>query len=135
MSNETENPHLTAAAGWRTPSSAVHELLASAEGQEIHIPELTVARSHRWGDAALQVPSKRVATPERDPRGRWEYGIDVAEYDDGNTGPEIVSSDSHWERSPFLSDEEARSSHWYEEGRRIVKRWVPAPSPWIEVEE
>lgn len=82
----------------------------------------------KFGEVAI--PTRPVKPrPERDPRGHWEFGADITDYSEGDTETEIMSSGSAWHDEPYLTAEEA-ARDWPE--GRIVKRWVPAPSPWQE---
>jgi len=60
--------------------------------------------------------------------GRWEYAIDLTEV--GDEHRELATTESLYDPRPFLSIEEVRESAFYEPGRRVYRRWVPAPTEW-----
>ena len=123
---DDEAPRLTATAGWMAPSDQVAFLLENDD--ELHIPEVSVLRGGpRWGEASVAT-TPRPAPEPADPRGHWEYGVDVSE--DGEE-PEIVSGEGSYygEFTRFRSAQEAYDYG----GGTVYKRWVPAPGPWDEV--
>ncbi|QHB37221.1 hypothetical protein QDA03_gp20 [Microbacterium phage Terij] len=75
---------------------------------------------------ALRERSERLnADPGPTPRGRWAYGADLTE--PGDTEPEIASTRGAWSSETYDSLEEA-TDDWPD--RPIVRRWIPAPTPW-----
>lgn len=139
----TEDEHgvsLIAAAGWVSPNSVVADFL-KGEMQHLSIPEIKVTRgpippfipdpNAKCEPEVAVAPQKRLHYGT----GHWEYGIDVADYDDGDTEPEIVSSEFMFEHSPFLSIGDVLESDHYAEGRKVYKRWVPDRGPWKDAEK
>lgn len=118
---------LTAKGGWCAPSDEIFFVDSEiAEQMGLSIPEVQIARGGiDWGETPL-VDRKPPVVVERDPSGRWQYGVDVADYEDGDTEPEIVYSEYGDE---FRSAQEAYDYG----GGKVYKRWVPAPGPWDEV--
>lgn len=119
------NPDTTlrAAAGWRTPSDLAYPFI---ENVEAPIPEIKVSRGGpRWGDPAIAARPK-IERPPFDPRGHWEFAVDIAE--EGEE-PDIMSSGSAWHWEPYLTEEEARSE--WPEGK-LLRRWVPARGEWTD---
>lgn len=113
--------------GWCAPSEIMYEIEREvAENMGLEIPEVQVTRGGPvYGDPNI-TPRQRPVAPERDPRGYWQYGVDVADYDNGDTEPDIVYSE-YGER--FESAQEAYDYG----GGKVYKRWVPAPGAWDEV--
>lgn len=138
----TEDEHgvsLIASAGWVTPTDIVSDFLQRGH---LEIPEIKVTRG---GIIPSLVPDPKatvvpdVALPPQKRLhfgyGHWEYGIDVADYGDGDTEPDIVSSEFIFEHSPFLSIGDVLESDHYEEGCKVYKRWVPDRGPWKDAEK
>lgn len=120
---------LRASAGWSAPSDFV--LPGVLSGIDLEIPEITVSRGGiDWGQTP-DIERKPPVVVERDPRGHWEFAVDTADYEDGDTEPDIVSGwGSSWgEPERFVNYEQAAEYH---PGGKVYKRWVPAPGPWDE---
>lgn len=137
---ETEDG-VVASGGWVSPSAFVREFVdRQALPGHFLLPEISMIR----GPMPSLVPDPAAAAehePTRTPHkrlhyslGHWEYGIDIADYDDGDTELEIVSSEFIFEHSPFLSIADVLESAHYEEGRKVYKRWVADPGPWKDAE-
>lgn len=97
--------------------------------ERLQLPEVTAKRGGlTYGEAHIPASAKRTPPPTY-PTGHWQYGADIADYDDGDTEPEIVGGTGGWGSAfePYLSAEDA-ASDW--PGRPIVKRWIPAPGVW-----
>lgn len=129
-----EEPKLIAAGGWCAPTESLHGY-SLAEMAEGYVPPSDVAMVRtgrggaRFGEVKFPEGSKRLPLPERDPRGHWEYGADIADYEDGDTEPEMVSGAGGWDRGyePYLTREDAERD-WAD--HPIYKRWVPAAGAW-----
>lgn len=116
---------LSAPGGWCAPSAHLAPLLSDGFGVEI--PEITVSRGGPdFKNPPINARPKPVPVV-RDPRGHWEYGVDISE--EGEE-PEIVHGYSSYDGfDRFTSEQEARE---YGDGT-MYKRWVPAPGPWDEM--
>lgn len=118
---------LSAPGGWCAPSDYLAPLLAG--GGEIEIPEVTVSRGVLdFKNPPIHARPKPVPVVH-DPRGHWEYGVDIAEEGEES---EIVSGEGSFYGAfeKFRSAEEARE---FGDGGKVYKRWVPAPGPWDEI--
>lgn len=113
---------MTATGGWTSPTQYLTEMADLA----FDLPEFRVSRG--VPEFGATVPRVKPEPVPVDPRGHWEYGVDVSE--EGEE-PEIVSGEGSYygEFTRFTSAQEA---HDYG-GGTVYKRWVPAAGPWDEV--
>lgn len=122
----------TSNGGWCAPSDDIFFVEREiAEQMGLEVPRVTATRGGiDWNDTT-RVERKPPVTVEHDPRGHWEYAVDTADYEDGDTEPDIVSGwGSSWgEPERFITAEQAEEFH---PGGKVYKRWVPAPGPWDE---
>lgn len=124
---------LTATGGWCLPSSIRPDL---TDGIVLEIPEIEMPRTPRGGIkyGEARIPDSAKPNPPRltYTTGHWEYGVDTADYEGGDTEPDIVTGESigWYEHEPFSSLEEAAAFH---PGGKLYKRWRPAVGPWDEV--
>jgi len=62
--------------------------------------------------------------------GGYYYGADIADYEGGDTEPEIVSSRSSWDWEPYVTSEDVESD-W--PGRPIYRRPIPPTPVWERI--